>query len=98
MDRIGLKETIENLRSELSKSIVAAEDESLRFRVGEVTLELQLEVERATCGSGGIQFWVVSLSGEASKASTFTHKLSLSLTPVTADGRPVLTGSQTVPE
>ena len=99
MERIGLKEAVGVLRKELSDSIKASSGEELRFKVGEVTLEFQVEVERAVEGSGGIKFWVVNLGSKASSASAVTHKITLPLSPVTERGEPVLTGSSDeVPE
>jgi Trypsin-co-occurring domain 2 len=98
MERIGLKEAIGALRSELSESILAAADEDLQFQVPDVSMEFQVELEKSAGGSGGIKFWVVELGGEASRTSTVTHSLSLSLKPVTADGKPVLTGGRSVPD
>ena len=98
MERIGLTEAISALRSELSESILAAAREDLRFQVNDITMEFQVEIEKAASGSAGIKFWVVQLGGEASRTSTFTHSLSFSLKPVTADGEPVLTGGRKIPD
>ena len=46
MEPIGLQDAIEALRKELSASIVAAADEELRFEVGQITIEMQVAVER----------------------------------------------------
>jgi len=98
MERIGLKEAIGALRSELSESILAAAGEDLRFQVDDVSMEFQVELEKSFEGSGGIKFWVVELGGKASRASTATNSVSLSLKPLTADGQPVLTGGHGVPD
>jgi hypothetical protein len=95
---IGLREAIAALRAELSDSITASAGEQLRFEVGEMELEFQVEVERVAEGSGGIRFWVVELGGKVSQASTVTHTVKIPLKPVTEDRAPVLTGSQIVPE
>jgi hypothetical protein len=92
-----LLDAVTALRSELSESILAAAGEQLRFAVGEITLEFQVEVERTARGSGGINFWVVQLSGEGSRTSTTTHTISIPLRPVSQDGRPVLTGAVRTP-
>jgi hypothetical protein len=98
MERIGLKEAIGALRSELSEAILAAAGEDLQFQVPDVSMEFQVEIEKSAGASGGIRFWVVELGGEASRTSTNTHSLNFSLKPVTADGKPVLTGGHTVPD
>lgn len=98
MERIGLKEAIEMLRVELSESIAAATDEKLRFEVGQITLEFQVEVERSVEGSGGVKFWVVELGAKGSHGSTHTHKITIPLTPVGQTPGPVLTGSDKAPQ
>ena len=98
MERVGLKETVAALRTELSDSIAAAAEEKLRFEVGTINLEFQVEVERTAEGSGGIKFWVVELGGKISRKSATTHTVTISLKPVSQDGRPVLTGSAVAPQ
>jgi Trypsin-co-occurring domain 2 len=95
---IGLREAVSALRAELSDSIVASVDEQLRFEVGEMELQFEVEVERVAEGSGGIRFWVVEVGAKASKASTVTHTVTIPLKPVTKDREPVLTGSAEAPE
>jgi hypothetical protein len=97
MERIGLLEAVTALRTELAESILAAANEQIRFAVGEITLEFQVEVERTASASAGIKFWVVEVGGEGSRTSTNTHTVSIPLKPVSSDGRPVLTGAQRVP-
>jgi hypothetical protein len=97
MERIGLLEAVTALRTELAASILAAAAEQLRFAVGEITLEFQVEVERTAGVSAGIKFWVVELGGEGSRTSKTTHTVSIPLTPVSSDGQPVLTGASQVP-
>ena len=97
MEPVGLKEAVEALRKELSASIVAAANESLRFEVGQITMEFQIGVERTAEGSGGIKFWVVELGGKGVYKSTEVHKVTIPLKPVHGDGRPVLTGGNKIP-
>jgi len=98
MEPIGLREAVEALRAELSDSITASAGEQLKFEVGEMELEFEFEIERVAEGAGGIRFWVVELGGKASRTSTTTHRVAIPLRPVSADGEPILTGSQDVPE
>ena len=90
MKRIGLKEAIGTLRAELSEAVLAAGDEKLRFEVGEITLEFQVEIERAGEASGKVNFWVVELGGSGSQTARRTHTVCIPLKPVSGDG-PVLT-------
>ena len=93
MEKIGLQEAIGALRTELSDSIQAATDEDLRFKVGEITLEFQVEVERVAEAKGGLKFWVVDLSGKESVGSKLTHKVIVPLSPIYKNDGAVLTGS-----
>ena len=92
MESIGLKDAIEVLRQELSESILAFQDENLRFEVGQITVELQVTVERKGEGNAGIKFWVLELGAKGSRGTTETHKITIPLKPIHADGSPVWTG------
>ena len=82
---IGLAEMVAALRDELVKVTDDAAHESLRFAVGPVELEVQVQVTRETTGQGGLKLWVIS-ADIASKAQTATtHRVKLALTPITAD-------------
>jgi hypothetical protein len=100
MVRIGLKEAIEALRAELSESIQASVDKSLRFEVEQINLEFQVEVEKSAEAAGGVSFWVVNIGGGGSLSSTKTHTVNMQMKPVGSDGTPVLTGtrSQVIPD
>jgi hypothetical protein len=105
--RIGLQETIAALRKELVDSIVASQTEGLRFEVGEIKMEFHIEVERTSeikgGAKGGIKFWVVELgtvelgAGAGAKDKSI-HKVTIPLKPVRYDGKPVLTGSDEIPQ
>lgn len=98
MDRLSLKDTIGAIRSELTQSILAAQDEEIRFELGQIDLEFEIEIERNVEGSGGVSFWIVTLGAKANKTSTTTHRVSLKLKPVSHDGGPILTGAPEIPE
>lgn len=96
--RIGLQEAIAALRAELIESVIASQGERLRFAVGEITMEFQIEVERSVDAKGGIKFWVVELGSGGAVRDKDVHKVVIPLKPVRADGKPILTGSDEVPE
>jgi hypothetical protein len=98
LERVGVAEAVGALRVELSEAIAAAAGESLRFRVGEVTVELEVAVERVGGARGGLRFWVIDVGGEVSRTTTRTHRLTVPLTPVAGDGSPVMTGEQSLPD
>ncbi len=72
INKVGLRETLEALRVELSKSILAAEGEQIRFEVGEIELEVQFVVEQSKEGKGGLKFWVVEMGGGTTNKDTIT--------------------------
>lgn len=98
MKRIGLTEAIAALRSELVESIVAAQTEALRFEVGEIAMEFQVEVERSADVRGGIKFWVVEFGAGAGIKDKNVHKVTIPLKPIRRDGKPVLTGDDDIPD
>lgn len=85
MAKIELADMIKQLRDELQTAVRAGEGEEIRFELGEVTLEAQVEVAKEGSGKAGVKFWVVDAetSGKASKA--VTQKLVLKLRPVGED-------------
>jgi hypothetical protein len=87
---------VQSLRTELQKSMEQAKGESLQFSLGQIELELNVEVSRELGGKGKIQFWVFSVGASASKTSGSTHTFRLTLLPVSRDGRtPLISGETT---
>lgn len=86
------------MRVELSKSILASEGEQIRFEVGEIELEVQFVVEQSKEGKGGLKFWVVEMGGGVTNKDTITHRIKIPLKPIWKDGKPVLTGSDDIPD
>jgi Trypsin-co-occurring domain 2 len=74
-----------------------ATGEEIRFRVGPVELEFLLEVTREVGAEGGVKFYVVSLGAKGGVARTSTHRIKLSLVPVTAEGKDLRVAEE-VPE
>ncbi len=97
LERIGLKEAIAALREELIESVIASQGERLRFEVGEITMEFQVEVERSIDAKGGLKFYVVDLAAGGTEKAKHVHKVVIPLKPVRADGKPVLTGLDETP-
>ena len=80
---------IQSLRQELSQAIASSENEDLRFKLGTVELELQIEVSSEGSGQAGVQFGVVSLGAEGTHTRGATHTIKLTLEPVTSSGEDV---------
>ncbi len=79
---IGLREAISTLRSELAAAIQEGEGKQLRFTAGPIEMEFLVQVGREKSGQAGIQFWVVSIGGDASATTSETHRVKLTLTPL----------------
>lgn len=97
INKVGLRETLEALRIELSESILVSEGKEIRFEVGEIELEVQFVVENSKDGKGGVKFWVVEMGGGISEKNATVQKLKIPLKPIWKDGKPVWTGSDDVP-
>ena len=97
MNRIGLKDAIEALRTELSESILVSEGKEVRFEVGEIEMEFQVAIEQTGTGKAGLKFWVVELGGEVTDKTSTTHKIKIPLKPVWKDGTPIKTGGDKIP-
>jgi hypothetical protein len=86
---VPLAGAIRALRSELQKAMMEGEGEELRFGVGPVELELQVEVSNQVGGEAGIKFWLVSIGGTANHSSAKTHTFRFTLSPVDETGKPI---------
>lgn len=86
---IPLAAAVRALRAELVEAVRQAEGEELLFALGQVELELQVGVSKEAGGEAGIKFWLVSIGGSGSRASSTTHTIRLSLSPVSASGEEI---------
>jgi Trypsin-co-occurring domain 2 len=98
--RIPLSDAIRALRRELVEAVKEGKDQEVKFALGPIELELQVEVSSTGGGEAGIKFWVLSLGGKGERSSGRTQTVRISLTPVLgseADGdRPLVVGSEQV--
>src|SRR5438552_3510880 len=85
-ESIGLQEAIRTLRAELTAAMAEGEGKDLQFRAGPIELEFLVQVERQKAGEAGIKFWVDSIGSSSTATSTNTHRIKLTLTPVTSAG------------
>lgn len=83
-----LASTISQLRAELTKAMTEGQNEQLRFGLGPVELELLLDIKNETGGEAGIKFNVITLGGRKTRGRTDSHKITLTLNPVDAQGNP----------
>ncbi len=103
---IPIAKVIKSLRHELSQAIADGDGQDLKFELGPVELEFQVEVsmdiEGKTGAKGGVQIGVISLgevSGEAAatRSRGTTHTVKLTLNPKTSQGRDVWVSNSDVP-
>lgn len=81
---IPLASAIRVLRAELQEAVRSGAGEELRFALGPVELELQIEAASEGGGEAGIKFWLLSAGAKGSRSSQSSHTLRLTLTPVRA--------------
>ena len=95
---VPLASAIEALRAELVAAVQAGQGQEVRFALGPIELELQVEVSVEKGLDAGVKFWVIGLGGEGTRSSGSTHTVRLSLSPVPAseagDDRPLVVGSE----
>ena len=90
MAEIGLRETIDALRAELTAARAEAMDADVQFPVAGVQLEFHVGVKRGADGKGGVKFWVLELGGGGSYARETIQKVVVTLgPPVDRAGAPV---------
>ncbi|MEO8524107.1 MAG: trypco2 family protein [Caldimonas sp.] len=81
MAELELAEAIGQLRREIGSAMQSARDEPLKFLLGPVELELQVQLVAKGGVKGEAKWVVVSFGAEASTERTSTHKVKLTLTP-----------------
>lgn len=88
MEKIGLVETIEALRSELAVAVEKAKGQEIQFPIGSIQLEFQVGVTWDAEAKGGVKFWVLELGASGSYANESVQKVTLNLqAPVDIDGK-----------
>jgi Trypsin-co-occurring domain 2 len=83
-DALDLADAITLLRDQVAEAqyrISADGDAGVRFALGEITLELGLELARTRGLDGGLRFSVVGLGGKRESTRTTTHTLTVRLNP-----------------
>lgn len=81
--QVELADAINEVRAELLRAQSTGASEDLRFRLGEVTLELAVELGRQGGGEAAVKVWVVNLGANATVSSTRTHTVTVTMTPET---------------
>lgn len=85
MSNAGLRSLVNALRDEIAGAKEDAENSTVKFAVGEVTVDLEFTVQSATSANAGIKPWIFDFGVSAKDSNTNTHKISLTLTPYEID-------------
>lgn len=96
---MDLSEVIELLRDQIAEARARLTapagpgDRGVGLTVGDVTVELGVELARVAGGHGGLRFGVAGLSvgagGKREQTTTATHRLTVCLKPHGEDGGPM---------
>lgn len=93
MGDVPLADAIKVLREQLTTAMLAGKDSELRFAVMELTLDLEVAVTKTAGGQGGIKFWLVEFGAKAERSNAATHRITLTLNPIDAQGKPLKLGT-----
>src|SRR5207247_9730639 len=77
VERIGLADSIQALRAELTEAMLKAEGDTIQFPVGEEHLELQVGVTSDAKAEGGDRLWRVEPAAESGCGAASSPEVSL---------------------
>ncbi|MFH0173085.1 trypco2 family protein [Streptomyces cacaoi] len=97
MNDITVGDAIDHLRAELTAARDRAAEGGMRFELGDISLELTVELRRESTGKGSIKAWVVSGEAGATRSETATHRLAFTLRAVDPDGQGVRIANSAAP-
>lgn len=91
-DWLDLADAIEVLRGQLSEAQRRAQGSELRFVLGEITAEFEVELVRAKNGGGALRFGVVEADARRERSTRSTQRVTLRLNPERRGGGDVAVG------
>jgi hypothetical protein len=83
---LDLADAIGLLRDQVMEAQQRAAGHPLKFVMGEITLELEVELERSGTLGGGLRFGVVSANGQGERSNRSANRVTVTLTPQLGDG------------
>ncbi|MGQ4436391.1 MULTISPECIES: trypco2 family protein [unclassified Streptomyces] len=87
---LELPVAVREVRAALQRAMTEGEGEELKFEVGSV--EMEFDVQMTSSQGGGVKIYV--LEGKVDRASAVRHRLKVTLTPRDANGQsPLVSGS-----
>jgi hypothetical protein len=78
---LELKDVIRNLRKELVAAIEEGKEETIKFKLDSIDLELKVTVKQAEKTQAGFKAYIFSLVGSKETAIERVHTIRLRLTP-----------------
>lgn len=92
---LDLADAVGLLRAQIEQAQQRAHAAGVRFAVGEVSVEFELELARTRGAEGELRFGIAALRGAGGRTARGTHRVSLTLQPRLADsGREVEIGDR----
>ncbi|MBP5892968.1 trypco2 family protein [Streptomyces scabiei] len=81
---IDLVSAVKALRTQITEAAATDPESDIRFQVGPIELEFTVALTRDRSVKGGVKAWVVTADAEGRRSTEHTHRITLSLTPVSA--------------
>jgi len=78
---LDLADAIELLRDQLSVAQLRGEHSPLRFVLGEITVEFEVELVRSKNGGGALRFGVVEADARRERSTRSAQRVTLRLKP-----------------
>ncbi|MEE1815535.1 hypothetical protein PUR59_10990 [Streptomyces sp. SP18ES09] len=78
---IGLAEAVQQLRVELEVAMAEGAERQLRFELGPIELEFQVDLRHTGGVDGSLRWGVISLGGKKEQSSGTGHRVTLVLNP-----------------
>ncbi|MET8687452.1 trypco2 family protein [Streptomyces sp. NPDC004732] len=78
---LDLADALDLLRAQIAESQHRARTADIRFEVGEISVDFELELHRTRAAGGGLRFAVVQADGRQENARRTTQRVSLTLKP-----------------
>ncbi len=91
-DWLDLADAIDVLRAQLSQAQSRGQGSELRFVLGEITAEFEVELVRSKNGGGALKFGVVEADARRERSARATQRLTLRLNPQHRGGGDVAVG------